>query len=109
MIATDTLVRRGGDEGSVTGGGGGGEGGGQGREGGAQHLAPRKLSRHDSEDLLGSLVAEGMPDLAAAANLENMPEGEVSSRVGEGGGAGRACHLRSERYEVGTKQTNDNV
>ena len=35
------------------------------------------MSRHDSEDVLGSLLAEGMPDRAAAANLENVPEGEV--------------------------------
>ena len=35
------------------------------------------MSRHDSDDLLGSLVAEGMPDHEAAANLEDVPEGEV--------------------------------
>lgn len=38
------------------------------------------MSRHDSEDVLGSLLAEGMPDRAAAANLENVPEGEVGGQ-----------------------------
>lgn len=68
MIATGTLVKRGGDDG--------------GRGGGAWPLAGRPssgMSRHDSEDVLGSLLVEGMPDRAAAANLENVPEGEVMS------------------------------
>lgn len=71
MIATGTLVKRGGDDGSSTGGGSG-----------AWPLASRpssNMSRHDSEDVLGSLLAEGMPDRAAAANLENVPEGEVGT------------------------------
>lgn len=68
MVATGTLVKRG-DDGSSTGGGG------------AWPLGARQMSRHDSEDLLGSLLAEGMPDRAAAANLENVPEGEVNNDV----------------------------
>ncbi|CAN0105316.1 unnamed protein product, partial [Sphacelaria rigidula] len=79
MIATDTLVKRGeaGEGGAnpavaaasaVEGAGGVSRtvGGGSGR-----------LSRHDSEDVLGSLLAEGMPDRDAAANLEHVPEGEM--------------------------------
>lgn len=70
LIATGSLVKRGGDEGSSTGGGAGGWPLGSSRP-------SSNMSRHDSEDVLGSLLAEGMPDRAAAANLENVPEGEV--------------------------------
>lgn len=70
MVATDNLVKRG-DDGSSTGGGG------VWPLGGARPAST--MSRIDSEDVLGSLLAEGMPDRAAAANLENVPEGEVSN------------------------------
>ncbi len=91
MIATDTLVKRG-DDGSVIGG----------RGGGAWPLAGRpnsSMSRHDSEDVLGSLLVEGMPDRAAAANLENVPEGEVSllAGVARGGGGGGWGGLQGRR------------
>ncbi|CAM9416584.1 unnamed protein product, partial [Scytosiphon promiscuus] len=72
MIATDTLVKRG-DDGSSTG------------AGGSWPLASRgasRMSRHDSEDVLGSLLVEGMPDRAAAENLENVPEGEMEVASG---------------------------
>lgn len=64
MIATDRLVKRAGDatEGSST---------------RWPHRLPSNMSRHDSEDMLGSLVAEGMPDREATSNLEDVPEGEV--------------------------------
>lgn len=69
MIATDTLVKRG-DAGEGSSPGGGGSAWPPSR--------PRaNLSRHDSDDVLGSLLAEGMPDREAAANLEDVPEGEV--------------------------------
>lgn len=39
------------------------------------------MSRHDSDDLLGSLVTEGMPDLETASNLEGGHESQVSQEV----------------------------
>lgn len=73
MIATDTLVKR----------GEAGEGDGAVLSGGAGWPLPvvgggaTRMRRTDSEDVLGSLVAEGMPDRDDAANLEDVPEGEV--------------------------------
>ena len=71
MIATDTLIKRG-DAGDGSNGGGG--------TGAAWPLGkpPSNMSRQDSEDVLGSLLVEGMPDREAAANLEDVAEGDVS-------------------------------
>lgn len=67
MIETGTLVKRGDAGDGNTGGRVPGDGGNR-----------SNMSRHDSEDLLGSLVAEGMPDLEAASNLEGGHESQVS-------------------------------
>lgn len=77
MIATDTLVKRGdGGEGPAA-AAAAAEGGG-GRPPGWPRPASSRMARNDSEDVLESLLAEGMPDRDAAANLEDVPEGEVS-------------------------------
>ena len=76
MIATDTLIKSG-DAADGSSGGGGTGGGGGGGVAWALGKPPSGMSRQDSEDVLGSLLAEGMPDREAAANLEDVAEGEV--------------------------------
>lgn len=81
MIATDTLVKHGemgegGPAAAVAAASSAGSGGG-GEVGQRPTIGPNRMSRTDSEDVLGSLLAEGMPDRDAAANLEDVPEGEV--------------------------------
>lgn len=85
MIATDTLVKRGeAGEGAV------GTASGWPRPA-SSHPQASRMRRSDSEDVLGSLLVEGMPDRDAAANLEDVPEGEVS-RVMAGNLAGGGIH-----------------
>lgn len=71
MIATDTLVKRAeaGDAASV--------GGGCWPRSPTDGCQRPRMRRSDSEEVLGSLVVEGMPDRDAAANLEDVPGAEV--------------------------------